>query len=421
MSDVFVRQKKYDEATRCAKESMQLAEETGRLIYVARGLNLLGRIAEDKSHYEEAIQYYEQARPIIEEMEIFVDLIGINTSLARVSNLQGNHTDAVRYLKQSLAVPIANESQAQLYIIYEELHKTYAHLHDYEQAYHYLQLYCGIKDSVDIAEQSRVVEDLKIQYETDKKDQQISILNLQYQSKERQRNLLILVSVLLGISLITLFFIFLQRMQISKLKEAERSRKQLELLRNDIAQDLHDDIGSTLSSISYYSEAIKQQVKDSSPNVIPLLEKMEQASAYTINTMSDIVWAIPAAHDAGINLVSRMQAYAAENCELKSVLLEFKADSSFENAKLDMNVRKNIYLIFKEAVNNALKYSGCTLLKVSISQGEIIIQDNGSGFDMRTEFPGNGLKNIQQRAKEIKAKLDIQSSHDFGTLVSLKF
>ena len=86
-----------------------------------------------------------------------------------------------------------------------------------------------------------------------------------------------------------------------------------------------------------------------------------------------------------------------------------------------METRRNLFLIFKEAVNNALKYSGCSSLKVKISQGIIQIQDNGLGFDTIGEFQGNGLKNMKQRAKEIKGRLDIQSSGDSGTLVAITF
>jgi signal transduction histidine kinase len=116
-----------------------------------------------------------------------------------------------------------------------------------------------------------------------------------------------------------------------------------------------------------------------------------------------------------------MRTYATDVCDVKYVTLEFEADPSFENARLNMETRRNLFLIFKEAVNNALKYSGCTLLKVSIGQGAIRIEDNGKGFDTLNGSSGNGLKNMQQRAKELNGRLQIQSTHDSGTLVELKF
>src|SRR6185295_12663337 len=128
MGEVYINQKKYNEGIRCVKVSMQLGEETGRKTYVARGLRSMGRIAEEQGHYAEAIKSYEQAKLVIQELGTAIDLIEINTLLAKDSNKQGKPADALRYLKESLAVPSVNESQAQLFMIYEELHKTYAQL-----------------------------------------------------------------------------------------------------------------------------------------------------------------------------------------------------------------------------------------------------------------------------------------------------
>jgi ligand-binding sensor domain-containing protein/two-component sensor histidine kinase len=194
----------------------------------------------------------------------------------------------------------------------------------------------------------------------------------------------------------------------------------MQMIRNNIASDLHDDVGSTLSSISYYTAAIKKQVSETNPGAISLLDKMENASADTVNAMSDIVWATNPSYDKGADLLNRMQSYASEICGIKNIHLQFEADKSFENIKLNMNVRKNIFLIFKEAVNNAVKYSGCTQLNVHLSQDEVKVKDNGKGFDTQTDFTGNGLKNMRQRAVEIKAGIEIISRQDEGCLITLK-
>ena len=256
-------------------------------------------------------------------------------------------------------------------------------------------------------------------YEFDKK-QQADSLQHEAENKineikiQRQRTLAYAGFAGAGMVAIFLFLIFRQRNKITVLKREQHVRRQL-------ASDLHDDIGSTLSSISYYSEAIRKQVKESSPQVLPLLDKMGAASGTTIEAMSDIVWTTNPSYDKGIDLLHRMRTYATDVCDLRNVSLEFETVPSFENTKLNIETRRNLFLIFKEAVNNALKYSGCTLLKVSIGQGAIKIQDNGKGFDTLKEYQGNGLKNMQQRAKEIKGTLEIQSSGDSGTLVILKF
>ncbi len=209
----------------------------------------------------------------------------------------------------------------------------------------------------------------------------------------------------------------LYRFRLIQIRKEENIRRRL-------ASDLHDDIGSTLSSISYYSEAIKQQVKENSPQVIRLIDKMEKASDDTINAMSDIVWAINPLHDKGIDMVNRMETYATELCRIRNIELLFESDKSFEGAKLKMEVRKNLFLIYKEAVNNALKYSDCTRLNIRLAQEEqqllMRVQDNGKGFDSHVVYEGNGLKNMQSRAREIKGDLEVISQPGGGCSVTLK-
>lgn len=203
------------------------------------------------------------------------------------------------------------------------------------------------------------------------------------------------------------------RFGITQIKKEEKVRRRL-------ASDLHDDIGSTLSSISYYTAAIKKQVGEANPDAISMLNKMEDASTDTVNAMSDIVWATNPAYDKGSDLVNRIQSYASEICSLKNIELEFDVDKTFENARFGMNVRKNIFLIFKEAVNNAVKYSGCTQISIYLSQKEMKIKDNGNGFDSMAEFSGNGVKNMRQRAAEIKAGIRIISAQGEGCFITLE-
>jgi signal transduction histidine kinase len=186
---------------------------------------------------------------------------------------------------------------------------------------------------------------------------------------------------------------------------------------------LHDDIGATLSSISFYSEAVKQKIKDKLPETGPILEKMGEKSRSMVSNMSDIVWAINPKNDAAESLFKRIQSYAAELCQLKNVQFQFDYDKSFDKKSLDIETRKNIYLIFKEAVNNALKYSNCSHLRIyfHLKQQSLYmnISDNGKGFDIHSEKTGNGLMNMKARAGELKGNLMVHSSAENGTTVDL--
>ena len=197
---------------------------------------------------------------------------------------------------------------------------------------------------------------------------------------------------------------------------------ELEKIRTRIATDLHDDIGATLSSISMYSDALKLQVKDNMPQLESVLTKMGESSREMVTGMSDIVWAINPDNDSGEKLLNRMENYVTDMCAVKNIKLFFKADEKLKQIRLPLEKRKNIYLVFKEAVNNAVKYSMADHLWVTVNIGaefSLLIKDDGAGFTMTDVKKGNGLKNFKTRADEIKGKIQINSMPGAGTSVKL--
>ncbi len=135
--------------------------------------------------------------------------------------------------------------------------------------------------------------------------------------------------------------------------------------------------------------------------------------------MNDIVWAIHPKNDQFENVIERMQFFAAELLSGKNILLVFNVDEKSKKVKLSMEKRKNFYLIFKEAVTNAYKYSNAGNVKVDITteSGWLCMQigDDGSGFDPGGRNPGgNGLKNMRSRSQEIGADLHTSSSLGSG-------
>jgi signal transduction histidine kinase/ligand-binding sensor domain-containing protein len=205
-----------------------------------------------------------------------------------------------------------------------------------------------------------------------------------------------------------------------------RLKKALELerIRTRIATDLHDDIGATLSSISLYSQAVKDHLKEKNPQLENVLDKMGENSREMVTSMSDIVWAINPENDDGEKLVTRMESYAVDMCAVKNIRLHYSADEKLNIVSLPLQHRKNIYLIFKEAINNAVKYSAAETIWVQIGLQNkkltIMIKDDGKGFDEETVKKGNGLKNMHNRAMEIKGTITIDAIEGKGTTVSLQ-
>jgi signal transduction histidine kinase/ligand-binding sensor domain-containing protein len=220
-----------------------------------------------------------------------------------------------------------------------------------------------------------------------------------------------------------MFFALLYALYRYRLQQAVH----IERVRNRIAQDLHDEIGSTLSSISLYSAVMKNISPDMPPANRSILDKITQSTSQMMESMNDIVWTIKADNDSFEQVVDRMRAFAVSMTEARDIVLHFDADAVAEKLKMNMDQRKNIYLIFKEAVNNAVKYAACKNLYIHISVNknklEVSIVDDGLGFELgakeNAQLGGNGMKGMQTRAKDIGGILSVESTKGKGTTIVL--
>jgi signal transduction histidine kinase len=199
--------------------------------------------------------------------------------------------------------------------------------------------------------------------------------------------------------------------------------KKLQQMRSQIASDLHDNIGSTLTSISYYSELVKMQLKEEDVSLKSLLDKIGNRSRGTVIAMSDIVWIINPQNDTTVNLVNRMKHYAAEMLSERNIQYTINTNEEVEKIALNMQQRKSLYLIYKEAVHNAVKYAQCNKVEIDFlgtdHEVNLNIHDDGKGFDVQHANDGNGLINMKRRAEEINAHFEISSVKNKGTHIQL--
>ena len=200
--------------------------------------------------------------------------------------------------------------------------------------------------------------------------------------------------------------------------------KRLFALRTKISRDLHDEVGSTLSGIGIISEMAKHQLeKDKSNELMQSLDKISAHTGDMLEKMNDIIWAINPQNESFEKMITRLKIYARNIASPLGIQLHFEINKEAEKINPDMRQLNNVYLICKEAINNSLKYSGCKNLYVVLRNEDhrlhININDDGKGFDPQKTFNGNGLKNMQSRAKEIKAELKIDSGLNRGASVRL--
>ncbi len=222
----------------------------------------------------------------------------------------------------------------------------------------------------------------------------------------------LLVFLLLA-SLVILIF----RLRLNQLLKIER-------IRSSIAKDLHDEIGSTLSGIAIMSEitGLSPELSSKSRETILLIG---QNARIMLESMDDIIWAINPKNDKFQNFVLRLQEYASPLFEQKEIKYNFNIPKELHAFKLKMTVRRNLYLIVKESINNIVKYAECRNASIDFEidnhKLSIKISDDGKGFNMKTYNQNrHGLSNMQQRAKEIKGVLLIDSAVGKGTQIMLE-
>jgi signal transduction histidine kinase len=208
-----------------------------------------------------------------------------------------------------------------------------------------------------------------------------------------------------------------------RLQRAEQQHA-LEQERARIAQDLHDELGSTLTRLSLLSDLVKVD-KDKPEQVETHASKLSQAADQTVRALEEIVWAVRPGSDTLQSLVDYIAHFANELFEGNTTRCRLDLPHDLPALALPPDLRHNIFLIVKEALTNSLKHSGAGEVqvhaKISGNLLEILVRDDGRGFDPSTLADGrrNGLGNMRRRAEVIGAKLELQSTAGEGTTVQL--
>ncbi len=194
-------------------------------------------------------------------------------------------------------------------------------------------------------------------------------------------------------------------------------------LRNAVARDLHDDVGSSLSGINIYSRLALDRMEEGRSAGEPLLQLIHERSEKMMESLSDIVWSLDVKNDTMQSTVAKMKEYAVDMLERQQIACDWEAGKNVYDIRLNPLIRKEFYLIFKEAINNVSKYSKARVVSVRLSAeaGRLIlsVQDDGRGFDPQQVRQGNGLGNMQTRARKIRADFRLDSSPGIGTAIRL--
>jgi len=411
MGDTVAADREYESA----KDLYESANNTyGMAIYAENK----GSLRFNQNRIDDALSYYLDAKKSYEQLGYKADIAYISLEIAKIYNQVNNHTASISILDEALLLARESEFKNYIYEILDYKSVVYESMGNLSAALAHGKLAKNAYVEFQADKQADKLAELQLQFETAQKDNEIVLLNkdneLQEQRIERQRILLIL-GVLAALFVLTVvgFFVYRYRLKMQTKEIALRSK---------IAADLHDEVGSSVSSIRMLSEIAIQQGPTNTAFLHEILTNIKDSAKDIVENTGDIVWMIKPGFDDIETVIERMDRYIHDVCSHRDIVYTLDLNE-LRSIKLSMVQRKNVYLIFKEAVNNAAKYADTKNLHVVVKiEGKrifMMIKDFGKGFDMLTTPKGNGLDNMFNRASELGGVLQIESTPGAGTQITL--
>lgn len=441
---VYLNQTKYDEALKYYYKALQyINKNTSVYQYTTICYNIIYVLCELDS--VKRAEYFlreltENVTTVKTDDSYFGTLIVLSNFYIKNRNLG----KAEEYIDKATELLSLFKSQHRRMDYYFTMYNFYKARGDYKNSLVAFQMHQQFKDSILSQETSEMVAEKNTIYETEKKEQQIILL--QKENEIKAANELRAKQVrnfsFAGIAALVVFggftyYRYRQRKQLSEqlsksltelketqeqLIETERHREQ-ENVRLRISRDIHDEIGSNLTKISLLSEIISgnglqidQQVKSS------VAEISEYALAVN-NSLSEIIWAVSPRQDTLESLLAYMRSHVHSFLNDSGINFKINFPDSVENFQMNPDLKRNIFLVLKESLNNAVKYSDARNINVNFSlQGrhfDFSLHDDGAGFDIsKTASLGNGLNNMAYRMENSNCTFKITSSPGNGCTVS---
>jgi signal transduction histidine kinase len=426
LANVSMDTERFARALELQHEALKINEELQQQEEIGKNYVNLGKIYQKMNRLQEALNHFDRGEKIFKTLGITRHDAFISAEKGRIYTQQANADQtrkalALQKLKESVAQAQASGELTSELNAVTFLKEFYVQEKNYEEAYKQLIRQHELTDSLEGKEVKLRISELETRYEVAQKENEIALLKAQQQVQEAELDRQRAKQTIIALALISVIVISV--LLINRYRVLNRTRRQLEIekMRSNIARDLHDDLGSTLSSINIISRmGLSQQNGDP----VVHFQRIHEQSGRMMESMSDIVWALHPENDTLEKLIVKMKAFAAEILEPKGITIHFQAPEETHHIHLNAEKRKNLFLIYKEALNNAAKYSeGDTVrvdLKLTPHSLTLLVTDNGKGFEEATIKAGNGLRNMEARAREMNALLQRKSSPDQGTEVRLQ-
>jgi two-component system, NarL family, sensor histidine kinase UhpB len=416
IGEAFERMNLLDSARKYFDNSLQFNTKIGNQKGIAICYNSLGSVLEKTGQYKKAIELFEKALVINEKMGDKIYTASTYNNLGNVYFEIKLYDEAEHMFLTALNISKEIRSKSEAKNAYEGLMKVKTDMGDYKNALAFSELFRLYADSIRAENSNRHVMQMEALYKNEKEQARLKFLEA---TRKNDRIFLFGSIILFTLLLISGLLYYLRHRLIERNLGLQRELE----IRSQIATDLHDDMGSSLSSIYIFSDLLRRQGGHSTE----LLNKIEANAKDTLEALDDIIWLVKPSNDKFSNLEVRISEFAIPLFESKDIKFQIDFPEAISDVPLPMETRRNIFLIIKESVNNLVKYSDCTEASLTATNNgpdvTFVVKDNGKGFDPNVITNRNGLKNIKARATQIGADLKLNSAPGQGTeiILTVKF
>ena len=435
LADIYSYLEKKDSSEFYYKKALPLAKKLNLNNELSVIYNNLGTYYQNDGKSDVALSLFKKSLAIREKLN---DVYGIVTSYINLANLnidKKKYKIAEKQLHAALDKTKKINATEQLLFIYKGLISVKSNSYQPDSVKYYFAKFEHLNDSIYNNKVIAKITDIETKYKTAEKEKQIAIQKEELLEKElaiKNRNLytILLISALLILGII--FYAVHKKNQFKKkqlqkeidLKDALatiKTQNRLQEQRLRISRDLHDNIGSQLTFIISSIDNLKFISKDANQKLKDKLSNISSFTSDTIHQLRDTIWAMNKSEITVEDLHTRILSFV-EKAKIASENINFEVNYDIDkNTSFSSLAGMNIFRVIQEAINNALKYADASkieiLLKKKEDEFEVIVKDNGIGFDINTVDLGNGLSNMEKRMAEIDGKVQVKSELKKGTKI----
>jgi len=430
-----LNQKKYQRSLSDFDEAEKIGYDIPDMTLVADALSDKGLVYLTTHDLTAATASYTKQKSIADKYDLPYEKLYSLFQLAMVEKEKGNIKNANDFASSAISIGEKLGTDDELMEMYDSMSSIKQKMGDYQSALVYKNKYITKSDSLRNQQVQTNIHHLNIQYRSAQKDKEIAEQNLSIQMSKaaiERKNNWIFISLAGIIALASILILSLRNYHNKKklheqhlltlekkhqLSTLEAKMQAREEERNRIAREMHDDIGSALTSILYLSDDLKTGNEE---NQGYAADRIGVTASAVVDKMNEIIWSMNPEYDSLNDLIAYIRQHCAEFLGDYGLNYSLNAPETMNDLPLSGEQRRNIYLVIKEALHNIVKHAAATDVSINLRVAEnyltVFIRDNGKGFNQPSAF-GNGLKNMQHRIETIGGRFNI--SRDNGTIIEL--